>query len=192
MLSPILPKFSIVSKKGDVHFKYATLDPAMKTKDKKKQFLSHINVEDPFARLYLVRLCGLALGPNETKESVPFVNVLKYLLHDENLMVFLEAANVVMQNQFSLSMEAEVQGGGEVLLFKSSVDFCKNVVISGLAQRLCTQLADTESQIQLHAALRVARQMMIGYVNFRKTNPEIPRCIIIKNRLIFSRCCCTN
>ncbi|KAL9643331.1 hypothetical protein ABK040_014786 [Willaertia magna] len=155
------------SKKGSSLVKGITYSKLKEVKlDKKSELLPTSNVEDNFSRFYLTRICATLIKPmrssndeevEETEEAPyeqKYLDTLKHLLHDEDLMVFFEGIKQISLRNFKFFLEKDIQQE-------------KSLTLDFVVTRICNSLSKSKPQIQIHAACKATYYLMRSFEKFR-------------------------
>jgi hypothetical protein len=165
--SSFLPKYSVEVSKKNPNFSYGVLVPAKK-EAKKTTLLPHFNTEDPDSRFALCSLCSMVIpelklptradnfdneGSGGGAYDDKYLEFLKVLLHDENLMVFFETVKQTALRNFSFFLNKD---------FNSQTISVLDFVV----KRLCNSLSKVKPQTQIYHACRAAQYLMTSFAKY--------------------------
>jgi len=163
--SSSLPQFEANNDKKKVVIKNISYSKLKDMKDKKVDVYPTMNAEDSFSRFYLARVCATVIKPmvfsseeSEETEDAPYeqkyVDTLKHLLHDEDLMIFFETVKQVSSRNFKFFLEKDIQQE-------------KSLTLDFVVTRICNSLNKSKPQIQIHAACKATYYLMRCFERFR-------------------------
>lgn len=138
-LSKYVPSFTIEPSKSKQGFAYSRLNVLKKAELKKSTLLPHFNIEDVYSKFHLCSLAALVIKElklptrtdnnyNETERGgaydEQFTDLLKHLIHDENVLVFFEATKQASLRNFSFFLQKDInqQTGVCIVMFFFEID----------------------------------------------------------------------
>lgn len=195
---PLLPDIAFDDKTTG-NWDYFSLSFFKSKESRKGDLYPFMNILEPMSRYHLARLCGSAVPPLVIKHSNislkleergeqqtrtysldsviptghrPFIECLKKLAHDEELLTFFEALKQIASRNFAVLLMPDPKASSTVLLLEYVVN------------RLSNSMKKDE-QLQMHSACRSAFHVVSGFQTFKtlysdqiNSPSESPGCLL--------------